>query len=306
MKFSVIIPVYNKADTLMQSVESVLRQSYNDFEIVIVDDGSTDGFPAIAEQLSANSKIRVIRQANAGVSVARNTGIKHAEGTFICFLDADDLYQPDHLQELNRLIETYPEQSYFATSHVTSYPDGKRTGSSRMLTGFPQDFLCENLFNLLNTCGDGIIHTNSMCIRKSLMFENNLFFEPGEKIGEDTDLWFRTALLQPIIISQKETTVYQREFSTATAATTNSMTWIFPRRLDAIKAMDIPAPIKTACEKLVDRYKMTCSRDYLRMSDKKAARRILKTVEHKTCKYYISVILCAVPLKLSQWLIAHL
>ena len=306
MKFSVIIPVYNKADTLMQSVESVLRQSYDDFEIVIVDDGSTDGFAAIAEQLSVIRKIRIIRQANAGVSVARNTGIKHAEGTFICFLDGDDLYHPDHLQELSRMAEKYPEHDYFATSHVTSYPDGRTIGSARLLKAYPQDFVCENLFHLLNTCGDGVIHTNSMCIRKSLMLENNLFFEPGEKIGEDTDLWFRTALLRPIIISQKETTVYQREFSTATAATTNSMTWIFPRRLDAIKAMDIPAPIKTACEKLVDRYKMTCSRDYLRMSDKKAARRILKTVAHKTCKYYISVMLCVAPLKLSKCLIAHI
>lgn len=306
MKFSVIIPVYNKADTLMQSVESVLRQFYDDFEIVIVDDGSTDGFCAIAEQLSANPKVRIIRQENAGVSVARNTGIKQAKGTFICFLDADDLYEANHLQELNRLIEKYPEQSYFATSHITSYPDGRCSGSSKWLTGFLEDFVCENLFLLLNKYADGIIHTNSMCIKKSVMLENNLFFEPGEKIGEDTDMWFRTALLQPIILSKKETTVYRREFSTATAATTNSMAWIFPRRMETIQKMDIPAPIKTECEKLVDRYKMTCSRDCLCRSDKKTAYRILKTVEHKTVKYYISVILCAVPLKLSQWLIAHL
>lgn len=306
MRFSVIIPVYNKADTLMRSVESVMLQTCDDFEIIIVDDGSTDEFPEMAEQLSANDKIRIIRQANAGVSVARNTGITAAKGTFICFLDADDLYTPDHLQELNRLIDKYPEQSYFATSHITSYPDGRRRNSSGRLAGFDEDFVCENLFEILNNCGDGIIHTNSMCIRKEVVLSKNIFFEPNEKIGEDTDMWFRLALVQPIVLSQKETTLYQREFSTATAATTNSMTWIFPRRIDTIKAMDISESIMTECEKLIDRYKMTCSRDYLRMSDKKSAWKMLKAVKHRTFKYYISIVLCILPRRLSLWLIAHI
>ena len=306
MKFSVVIPVYNKADTLALSVESVLRQTFGDYEIVIVDDGSRDGIDAVVSQWAGNEKIRLIRQENAGVSVARNTGIKSAAGEFICFLDADDLYRENHLEVLNNLILKYPAQTYFATSHITCYPDGRETGSGALLRGKEDDFVCHNLFRLLNQNGDGVIHTNSMCVSRKVVLEREIFFEPNERIGEDTDMWFRLALVQPVVISRKETTVYQREFSTATANTFNSMTWIFPRRMKVIEEMDVSAEIKEECDRLIDRYKMACSRDLLRASNRKDALDILRTVRFRTAKYYISVILCVLPLRMSQWLIAHI
>ncbi|MBR4881344.1 MAG: glycosyltransferase, partial [Clostridia bacterium] len=89
MKFSVIIPVYNKADTISASIDSVISQTEKDFELIIVDDGSSDN---IDEVLSKYKNIHVITQENGGVSVARNSGIMAAQGDYICFLDADDLW----------------------------------------------------------------------------------------------------------------------------------------------------------------------------------------------------------------------
>lgn len=304
MEFSIIIPVYNKSNTLPKSIDSALNQRLNDFEIVVVDDGSTDNFDGAIANYESNPKVRVVRQENAGVSVARNTGIMAAQGDYICFLDADDLYYDTHLETLHRLIEKYPQQEYFATSHDSVLPNGVKHCSNQNLKGFDEDFLCDNLFDLLNKRGDGIIHTNAMCIKKALLERDNVFFQPGERIGEDTDVWLRLALKNPIVISKVVTNVYLREFSTATANTSNSLTWIFARR--NIETSELPAEKREAYFKLIDRYKMTCSRDYISKFDRKSALNVLKGVNYKTPKYYISMVLCRLPYRISKWLISRI
>lgn len=304
MRFSVIIPVYNKADTITESLNSVLNQTYDDFEIIVINDGSTDHFFETMKPFDSEPKVRIISQNNAGVSVARNTGIHNSQGDYICFLDADDLYLNNHLEILNTLIDKYPNCSYFATSHLTVMPNKAQYESSRFLKNFSTDFICDNLFHLLNRTSDGIINTNSVCVKRELFITDNIFFQPNEKIGEDTDVWFRIALKHSIVISKIITTVYQREFSTATAKTSNTLSWVFAKR--HIKEMNISDDIKYECLKMIDRYKMTCSRDYLCSFNRKAAVGILKGVEYKCLKYYVSLVLCCLPYKLSQYLIAKL
>ncbi|MBO4972969.1 MAG: glycosyltransferase family 2 protein [Clostridia bacterium] len=304
MRFSVVIPVYNKANTLGHALDSVLKQKERDFEIVVVDDGSTDSLGDAIAEYEGEPSLRVIHQENGGVSAARNTGIKNAKGDYICFLDADDLYFENHLSVLSSMIDRYPAQSYFATSHITVFPDHTERKSSHALKGFPNDFLCENLFELLNQRGDGIINTNCICIRRLLLLEENLFFQPGERIGEDTDMWFRIALNHPIVISQELTTSYRREYSTATAKTSNSFTWIFARR--NIQEMDISPAIKKECFRLIDRYKMTCSRDLMRSHDRAKAIATLRSIKYKVPKYYCSLVLCCLPYRVSEWLIKHI
>lgn len=303
MRFSVVIPVYNKSETLSFAIDSVLSQSFTDYEIVVVDDGSKDAFDDCITKYTQLPNIKIIKQQNSGVSVARNTGINNASGEFICFLDADDLWLSNHLEILDSLINKYSQNQYFATSHFTTYPNGNEINSSKVLIDYPEDFLCTNLFKLLNTINDGIIHTNSMCISKKLIIEHNIFFEPNERIGEDTDMWFRTALVSPIVISKIATTKYRREYSTATATTSNSMSWIFAKRVENCLEKEFDAQTIFECYKLVDRYYMTCSRDYLKSSQKKAAKEILKKVKFRNFKYLISRILCSIPLKVSTYLI---
>ena len=304
MKFSVIIPVYNKANTLRHALESVFNQIEQDYEILVVDDGSTDSPETVLKEYESRPTLRFFHQKNSGVSVARNTGIQNARGNYICFLDADDLYHKNHLAVLSNLIEKYPEQSFFATSHMTVFPNHTQRDSSRTLKGYPENFLCKNLFSLLNHKGDGIIHTNCMCIKRSILIEENLFFQPGEKVGEDTDMWFRIALYHPIVISKAVTTSYQREHSTATAKTSNSLSWIFARR--NLNEYVLSPEIKEECLRLIDRYKMTCSRDLLRERNRKGAFDTLRSVEYRGVKYYLVFILCCFPYKLSEWLLTRI
>ena len=102
--FSVVIPVFNRADALRRAIESVRAQTFQDFEIVVVDDGSTDDPKAVIEHF-ADPRIRFFRQSNGGGGAARNRGIDEAKGLFTAFLDSDDLFLPHHLDSMHALLE---------------------------------------------------------------------------------------------------------------------------------------------------------------------------------------------------------
>lgn len=132
---SVIIPLYNGAKFIQRSINSVLNQTYQNFEIVVVNDGSTDHGPQIVAQWQ-HSSIKLISQKNSGVSIARNTGIKAAKGNIIAFLDADDEWLPNHLEVIHHLVERYPECGVFGTSYFF-----KRENESLTLPVYPISFL---------------------------------------------------------------------------------------------------------------------------------------------------------------------
>ena len=113
---SVIIPLYNKVDHIEDTLRSVLAQTYKDYEIVVVDDGSIDGSTELVENLGIDN-LRLIRQNNAGVSAARNSGIEEARGEFVALLDADDLWKPDYLAVQFEMTQKYPDCDVFATDY---------------------------------------------------------------------------------------------------------------------------------------------------------------------------------------------
>src|SRR5688500_7201655 len=101
-RVSVIVPAFNQARYLPETVDSVLRQSFKDFEVIIIDDGSTDDTPDVARSI-LDTRVQYARQANRGPSAARNAGLRHAVGEYIAFLDSDDILLPCHLETLVRL-----------------------------------------------------------------------------------------------------------------------------------------------------------------------------------------------------------
>lgn len=113
---SVVIPLYNKERYIERAVYSVLSQTFQQFEIVIVNDGSTDGSVSVIERMN-NPLIRLIHQKNGGVSAARNRGIEEARFEYIAFLDADDEWKENHLEVIAGLIRKFPECGVFGTSY---------------------------------------------------------------------------------------------------------------------------------------------------------------------------------------------
>ncbi len=294
MRFSVVIPVYNKANTIEMSLNSILSQTEKDFEIVIVNDGSTDG---IGNVLSKYDGITVINQENGGVSVARNTGIKSAKGNFVCFLDADDIWKEDHLSTLSSMIDEFRGESYFITSHTVVNPDGTVSHSSKYLNDFEGVFRSDDLLGLLNTTSYDVIHTNCICAKRSAFFDDSIFFEPGIKIGEDTDVWYRLGLKNSIVVSKHETAEYHRENSTATKESFHVYDWIFAsREEDIVSDESITETRKKSAVALIDRYRLTSSRQYMIKNMRNEAKKLLKKIKNKKGKrYFLTCIFCNMP-----------
>lgn len=287
MRFSVIIPVYNKADTICSAVESIYSQTFNDYEIIIVNDGSSDNLDEALFSING-PKLRLINQNNGGVSVARNTGVSNARGDYVCFLDADDLWKPNHLEILNGLIEKYPKSEAFVTSHEVVLPNENSIHSSHELKDYDEDFETDDFLGLLNSTSYSVVHTNSVCAKREMLKKNGIRFEPGIKIGEDTDVWYRLGLKNNVAVSKIETTVYRREFSTATRQSFHVQNWIFCFRLaDILSDNEISDKKKDSVLNLIDRYKMTSSREYMLDRDRKKAKAVLSEVRYKKGKRYI-------------------
>ena len=209
MFFSVVIPLYNKEKQIAVTLQSVFAQTCADYEIIVIDDGSTDGSPAVVESLH-DPRIRLIRQANAGVSAARNLGIAEARGEYIALLDADDEWRPDYLATIAALIRKYPQCDVFATnySHVDS--NGKTFPTIlRKLPFDGDDGILYNYFEVASVSSPPIC---SICITaRKEAFQSVGGFPLGIKSGEDLLTWARLAARYKIAYSKKPLAVFNVE-----------------------------------------------------------------------------------------------
>jgi glycosyltransferase involved in cell wall biosynthesis len=183
-KVSVIIPAYNVMAYLPETLESVLRQTFTDFEVLLINDGSTDGIIPWASQIK-DRRVKLISQKNQGVSEARNTGIAHAQGEYIAFLDADDLWEPTKLEKQARLLDSNPAVGLVDTWVVLANEQGIPTDQVRIskAEGDVWKQIAEE--NLL-TCG-------STPMIRHCCFETVGVFNPNLRNGEDWDMWIRIA-----------------------------------------------------------------------------------------------------------------
>lgn len=189
--FSIIIPLYNKEKYVKNAIKSILKQTVDDYEIIIVDDGSTDKSREIASK-HISDKIRIIDHfKNKGLSAARNTGIKNAKSDYITFLDADDLWHPNYLQTIKNLIYSYPEAHIFATNFDEVYPKSTHrphNGSENLPSGF------NGLINFFNiNLKQGIYTPSSVCWHKSV-FETVGYYDEKITFSEDLDFNIRANL----------------------------------------------------------------------------------------------------------------
>ena len=200
--FSVIIPLYNKEPFIHRAINSVLEQNYADYEIIVVNDGSTDGGEEIVTKL-CNPRIVLINQPNLGVSSARNKGVSNSTFDYIVFLDADDSWEQGFLTELNLLINQIPECGIYGINHryVTERGDTKVNNLDCLIKDDHQ-LIIDDYFSLFAKLGKSPFSNSGCCFPKSIFLENGGYKE-GVQLTEDSDLWCRIALDHPVAFSKK-------------------------------------------------------------------------------------------------------
>ncbi len=205
---SVVIPLYNKADKIKKTLESVFAQTYTNYEIVIVDDGSTDASASIVEHIN-DPRIRLIHQKNAGVSAARNKGIQEAHGEYVALLDGDDEWKPEYLATQINLIKNFPECSVFVTGYEFHDQNGRVTYPiiNNLKLQTPGEL--DNYFEIASS-SDPIICSINIVAKKNI-FESIGGFPVGIKSGEDLLTWARLAVRYKIAYSRKPMAVFNVE-----------------------------------------------------------------------------------------------
>jgi Glycosyl transferase family 2 len=207
MKFSIVIPLYNKAAYISSTIESVLAQTFTDFEVIVIDDGSTDSGPELVVAVK-DPRVSLIRQANAGVSVARNLGISLARGDWVAFLDADDRHHPAYLATLLLAHQAYPAADTIATgffdvpdthdAQSLVWPVAPIVPEIELVTDLPRRWMIS-----------ATLSTSAVAARASRLQSMQPCFMPGESYGEDLDLWFRLAEKAPVALARAPLMAYR-------------------------------------------------------------------------------------------------
>ncbi len=188
--FSVVIPLYNKEKRVKNTIESVLNQTFQDFEVIVVNDGSTDNSLEVVKSFN-DERIRIINQKNSGVSSARNRGIKEAKYEWIAFLDADDLWDHNKLEMVAEVIDKEKNVNWIITGY-TLLKNEKRSvkliyNKNRKLENVIDDLLL------------GLkIHTSAVIVQKKIFIEDErLFFREGLNNSEDREVWYKLCCSYP-------------------------------------------------------------------------------------------------------------
>jgi len=199
LKISIVIPLYNKESSVWRAVNSVLSQSFGCFELIIVDDGSTDNSLSVVNDFD-DSRIRLIRQINSGVSATRNKGFEKSSGDYVCFLDADDEWYPWFLEEIVELIIISPMSSiYCARYEIVSEKSVPFVGSLAL----PDSFVgVLNDFFKIYKKSRSLICSSNVCVSRKY-FGKLGGFPLSAKTGEDIYVWLNLALFSSVCFSSK-------------------------------------------------------------------------------------------------------
>lgn len=211
MRFSVIIPLYNKAPYVTKAIVSVLSQTFIDYELVIMDDGSKDeSYDVASKAIEGRTNCYIHRQVNAGVSLARNNAVALSQGEYLCFLDADDWWAPSFLEELSKLISEYPEAGIYGTGYTIVNESRQRTRVAPIGVedGFEKGFIdyCQVYARTMAMP----LWTGAVCVPRSV-FNEMQGFPKGIKLGEDFLLWLKIALKYAVAFLNKPLSFYNQD-----------------------------------------------------------------------------------------------
>jgi len=210
---SIIMPLYNAAEYVLRSVASVFAQSVKDFELIIVDDGSTDtGADLLREAYGSDPRRRIITQANSGVSAARNRGLAEIRGDLAAFLDADDEWMPEHLEDILAMAKRFPDAGLLGTGYRQICRGGYISEISICGT---EPELVRDYFSAARSVPFGSLLHISACAVTRKAYDCLGGFIENEPYGEDTEFQARYAFYFPVACHPRVTAVYHREIPTS-------------------------------------------------------------------------------------------
>ncbi|MBQ5931778.1 MAG: glycosyltransferase family 2 protein [Tidjanibacter sp.] len=208
--YSVIIPLYNKAGEVERAVHSALAQSLQPLEVVVVDDGSVDGGAEVVEAIGS-PLVRIVRQENKGVCVARNRAMAEAQGTHLALLDADDEWLPDYLAEVDRLVAEWPECGLYATAFDVVSPTGVVAGHCPTTRGVVENYWQVSMHQYVTI-------PSTTVIPRAVIGHLGGFPE-GMKMGEDQWLWIKIASHYKVCFAPTRSVRYSMVASNRSAST---------------------------------------------------------------------------------------
>lgn len=209
--FSIVTPLYNKEKYIYQTVISVLKQTLTNYEYIIIDDGSTDNSSSIIKSFNDN-RIKYYAIENSGVSNARNYGIYKSKGKFICFLDADDIWDENYLLELKHILEKERDADFICSGYNYFSENTKNILKRKLLKDLPKNKY--SIINFLEICAKNkwcIALTSAVCIKREILYQLEKPFMPNISIGEDMDCWIRSALISKKAIYLNKALMYYRD-----------------------------------------------------------------------------------------------
>jgi len=206
---SVVVPLFNKRDEVGATLRSVLAQTLPPVEIVVVDDGSTDGSAEVVRAIGS-PLVRLLVQSNAGVCVARNRAVAEARGDYIAFLDADDCWEPGYLAEIAALIAEFPGCGIYSTAFWVLDGRGRFPVPCPDRRGVVDNFFRDSAHRYIS------IPSASVVPRR--VFDEVGGFPPGMKIGEDLYLWVKIARRLPVCFSPARLVCYSKTAANRSAA----------------------------------------------------------------------------------------
>ncbi|MHB9155431.1 MAG: glycosyltransferase family 2 protein [Endomicrobiales bacterium] len=284
-KISVVIPLHNKAGHIRRALHSVLSQTMHEFEVIVVNDASTDGGEK-AVQAMGDGRIRLLRRdkPGAGGHAARNLGIGAARSGLIAFLDADDMYNPEFLRTVLRLHGRYPEAGAFATAYVIQAGAGSRVlPRYAAIPPHPWEGLIPDYFRSVLDAAPPV-WTSATCVRKEVFNEAG-FFPEGEKKGGDQDMWLRIALRYPIAYSTYRGAVYFRDAQNRIGNTVSLCGYKLVRTAqDALKDPRFPPQDAAHLREYIARYQLEHAAHLVCALRQEEARRALE--ECATSRFY--------------------
>lgn len=274
---SIIIPLYNKAGFIAEAIASIQAQTFPATQIIVVDDGSTDDGVNQVEAIY-DTRIHLVCQSNTGVSVARNQGIDLATGELVLFLDADDRYLPGFLETIVSLATRFPEAALVATGYRRFWSDGTVRHNTLLPALQDQDRLVADFYSAW--CQSAFLCSISLAIRRHILADPALRFPPGEKLGEDQDLWFRIAEQYPIAFTARPLVEYRMgiEGSATTASKVLDILPCYQRLDERLTAGKVPGHLQQGARKLLASHLLNIARARLGEGDLRGAWTLVRDI----------------------------